>query len=152
MHTSNTTKKERDLQLTSVTSANTKTNPPFLQHDRKDLKLRFHLNIIHSIPTEDPFWACAINILHIMVFKTKLEQLKTTVSLENIAGNISYQCDTEINLFFCANTILQCNFFVLLYYLLTEITKRHDYFSIKSQCFSVFISPFLTSTYLYIYT
>ena len=31
-----------------------------------------------------------------MVFKTGIEQLKATVSMENIAGNISYEDNTKM--------------------------------------------------------
>ena len=40
-----------------------------------------------------------------MVFKTIIEQLKTTVSLENIAGNISSEDDTEMTSPFRLDTI-----------------------------------------------
>ena len=40
-----------------------------------------------------------------MNFKTKIEQLKTTVSLENIVGNISCEDDTEMTSPFRLDTI-----------------------------------------------
>ena len=43
-----------------------------------------------------PFLACAINVLHNMVFKTKIKQLKTAVSFWNIAANISCEDGTEM--------------------------------------------------------
>ena len=115
MHTSKHNQNKAQSVVNKCNKCKHQNKFPLLQHDRKDLKLRSHLNIIRSIPIEDTFSACAINILHNMVFKTKLKQLKAAVSLENIAGNISYQYGTEITLTFCVNTILQCNFFVLLY-------------------------------------
>ena len=52
-----------------------------------------------------PFLACAVNVLNIMVCKTKIEQLKTTLSLENIVGNIASEDDTEMTSRFCLDTI-----------------------------------------------
>ena len=40
-----------------------------------------------------------------MVFETKIEQLKTAVSLKNIPGNISHEYDTEITSAFRLDTI-----------------------------------------------
>ena len=40
-----------------------------------------------------------------MDFKTNIEQLKTTVSLENIVGNISCEDDTEMTSPFRLDTI-----------------------------------------------
>ena len=40
-----------------------------------------------------------------MVFKTKIEQLKTAVSLENIVGNTSYEDDMEMMSLFRLDTI-----------------------------------------------
>ena len=39
---------------------------------------------------------CVVDVLHNMVFRLKIEQLKTTASLENIAENISCEDDTEM--------------------------------------------------------
>ena len=40
-----------------------------------------------------------------MVFKTEIEQFKATVSLENIAGNISYEDNTKMTSPFRLDTI-----------------------------------------------
>ena len=47
------------------------------------------------IPIGALILACVVNVLH-MVFRTKIEQVKTTVLLENIAGNVSCEDDTEM--------------------------------------------------------
>ena len=52
-----------------------------------------------------PFLACAVNVLNNIVFKTKIEQLKTTLSLANIVGNIASEDDTEMASPFRLDTI-----------------------------------------------
>ena len=54
-------------------------------------------------PMETPFWPA--QCFAYMDFKTKIEQLKTTVSLENIVGNISCEDDTEMTSPFRLDTI-----------------------------------------------
>ena len=54
-----------------------------------------------------------------MDLKTKIEQLKMTVSLENIVGNISCEGDTEMTSPFRLDTIT-LYFFLYTLYLLTE--------------------------------
>ena len=49
--------------------------------------------------------ACAVNVLHNMVLRTKIEQPKTAVSLENTAGKISCDDDTEVTSFFRLDTL-----------------------------------------------
>ena len=49
--------------------------------------------------------SCTINVLLNMTFKTKIEQLKTAVSLENIVDNISCEYGTEMTSFFHLDTI-----------------------------------------------
>ena len=66
-----------------------------LQHDSRNQKLRFHGDISRSIPIGVPILAFAGIVLHTIALKTNIEQLKTTVSLENIAGNISCEGDME---------------------------------------------------------
>ena len=63
-----------------------------LQHDSKDYKkLRFHI-----IPIEAAILACTVNDLHNMLFKIKIELLKTVVSLKNIAVNMFFENSTEL--------------------------------------------------------
>ena len=50
-------------------------------------------------------FACTINVLDNRVFKTKIEELKTVISLENIAGNISCEDVTEMTSPFRLDTI-----------------------------------------------
>ena len=53
-----------------------------LQHDSKEYKkLRFHRNFSRIIPIEAPILSCTVNVLHNMLFKIKIELLKTVVSL-----------------------------------------------------------------------
>ena len=40
--------------------------------------------------------ACTVNVLHNMLFKIKIELLKTVVSLENIAVNMFCENSTEL--------------------------------------------------------
>ena len=77
----------------------------FLQHYNKDWKLCLQWNISCSIPIGTHVLACVVNVLHNMVFKTKIKQLKRTVSLENIVGNISSEKNTEITSSICLDTI-----------------------------------------------
>ena len=68
-----------------------------LQHDSKEYKkLRFHWNFSRIIPIEAPILACTINVLHNMLFRIKIELLKTVVSLENIAVNMFFENSTEL--------------------------------------------------------
>ena len=62
--------------------------------------------------------SCTINVVLNMAFKTKIEQLKTAVSLENIADNISCEYGTEMTSFVWI--LLHCIFFIIRSYLLTE--------------------------------
>ena len=50
-----------------------------------------------------PAWL--INVLHNMIFKTKIEHLKTGVSLENIVGNISCEYGAKMTSPFHLDTI-----------------------------------------------
>ena len=70
-----------------------------------------------------PFLACAVNVLNNMVFKTTIEQLKTTLSLENIVENIASEDITEMMSLFVW-ILLSCNLFVIRYYLLTEDCRK----------------------------
>ena len=69
-----------------------------------------------------PLLACAVNVLNNMVFKT-IEQLKTTLSLENIVENIASEDITEMMSLFVW-ILLSCNLFVIRYYLLTEDCRK----------------------------
>ena len=51
-------------------------------------KLCFHQNTSRVIPNEAAVSFCTINVLPILVFKTKSKQLNAAVSLENIMGRI----------------------------------------------------------------
>ena len=51
-------------------------------------KLRFHRNISRDIPNEAAVSFYTINVLPILVFRTKSKQLNAAVSLENIMGRI----------------------------------------------------------------
>ena len=66
-----------------------------LWHNSNKYQLRFHCNI-SAFPWRPPFLVCAINVLHNFVFKTKIVQLKTTILLDNIAGNIPCEHGTEM--------------------------------------------------------
>ena len=50
---------------------------------------------IEKIPLDPAFWPAQF-MFCIMFFKTETEQLKSTVSLENIAGNISCEGNTKM--------------------------------------------------------
>ena len=52
-----------------------------------------------------PDFACTNNVLDDRVFKAKIKELKTVISLENIAGNISYEDVTEMTSPFRLDTI-----------------------------------------------
>ena len=55
-------------------------------------------------PLETPFWPAQL-MFCIYLFQNKIEQLKTTVSLENIVGNISCKDDMEMTSPFRLDTI-----------------------------------------------
>ena len=61
--------------------------------------------LLAVFPLRPRAMAYAISVLHDMVFKTKIEQLKTAFSLGNIAGNISCEDGTEMTLPFRLDTI-----------------------------------------------
>ena len=54
-------------------------------------------------PLEPPFWSAPF-MFWIMFFKTEIEQLRLTVSLENIAGNISCEGNTKMTSHFRLDT------------------------------------------------
>ena len=58
-----------------------------------------------------------------MVFKTVIEQLETTVSLENITGNISCKDDTEMTPPFRLDTTTLLFFRYTLYHLTEDFRK-----------------------------
>ena len=63
----------------------------------------------HSGSRFGPVLVGTINVLHEMVFKAKIEQLKIAVSLQNIAGNISceYSMETGMTSLFRLGTMTQ---------------------------------------------
>ena len=54
-------------------------------------------------PLEPAFWPVQF-MFCIMFFKTEIEQLRSTVSLENIAGNISCEDNMKMTSPFCLDT------------------------------------------------
>ena len=87
-----------------MASAGTKIISPFYDMIAKT-KVTFSLKYFSQYFEWDSDLACTVNVLDDMVFKTKIKELKTVVSLENIAGNISCENVTEMTSPFCLDTI-----------------------------------------------
>ena len=88
-------------------------SPAFYSMIAKTRSSLFNWNTSCRISTGAPVLACMINVLHNMLFKTKIEQLKTVVLFENIGGNISCECDTEMMSPFRLDTIYSTIIFPL---------------------------------------
>ena len=80
------------------------------------------------------FGLCSLCFVY-MVFKTKIEQLKMTVSLENIVGNISCEDDMVMTSPFCLDTIT-LQFFCYALYLLSEDCQKAWNFNYQNFLFS----------------
>ena len=102
-----------EQKVKTSTSVDTKTSPAFYSMIAKTKSSLFNWNTSCRIPTGAPVLACMINVLHNMLFKTKIEQLKTVVLFENIGGNISCECDTEMMSPFRLDTIYSTIIFPL---------------------------------------
>ena len=55
----------------------------------------FTVIFLAVFPLEPAFWPAQF-MFCIMFFKTEIEQLRSTVSLENVAGNISCESNTKM--------------------------------------------------------
>ena len=55
----------------------------------------FTVIFLAAFPLEPAFWPAQF-MFCIMFFKTEIEQLRSTVSLENIAGNIPCEWNTKM--------------------------------------------------------
>ena len=84
----NTTKRKCYLCLNEKLEI-TKANSPFYGMIARIKSYVFAEVFLVVFPLWPPFWPERVNVLHDTVFKTKIEQLKMTVSLEKIVGNIS---------------------------------------------------------------
>ena len=86
LHTKKTICWTKGLSL--LTSVDTRTNLPFYGMIARTNSYVFTVIFLAVFPLEPAFLACAVYVLH-YVFQNRIEQLRSTVSLENIAGNIS---------------------------------------------------------------
>ena len=79
-----------------------------------------------GFPLRLTFQPARIMLLHDLLFETKIEQLRTTVSLENIPGTISCEHGAQmLPLFYPLIWILiHCNCFVILYFLLAQDDRK----------------------------
>ena len=79
------------------------------------------------------FWPARF-MFCIMFFKTEIKQLRLTVSLKNITGNIPCEGNTKRTSPF-RWILIHCNLFVMRYIFWLKIAVKHETLSIKSECF-----------------
>ena len=104
----------------------------------------FHWNISRSIHNEAVVSVCTINVLYIMVFKTKIGQRNVAVSQENVVGNNFCEYSTELT------SIFHCNFYVIRYYHLTENCRKASNFKYQNVVFHLLPTEIFSSFHLYI--
>ena len=118
-----------------LTSVDTKTNLPFYGMTARTKSYVVTVIFLAVFPLESTFWPAQL-MFCIYGFQTKIEQLKTTVSLESIGGNISCEGDTKMTSPFRLDTItLYLIRYTLFFWL--KIAVRHENLSIKTDCFQV---------------
>ena len=78
-----------------LTSVDTSTNLPFYGMISRTKSYVSTVIFLAAFPLEPAFWAARF-MFCIMFSKTDMEQLRSTVSLENVAGNISCEGNTKM--------------------------------------------------------
>ena len=82
----------------------------------------FAVIFVAVFPLEPAFLACTVYVLH-YVFQNRIKQLRSTVSLENIAGSIPCEGNTKMTSPFCLDTNTESPL---------KITKNAFYFTLKA--------------------
>ena len=87
-----------------MASVDTRTNLLFYGMIARTKSYAFTVIFLAAFPLEPMFWPARF-MFCIMFSKTEIEQLRSTVSLENVAGNISCEGNTKMTSPFRLDTI-----------------------------------------------
>ena len=87
-----------------MASVDTRTNLLFYGMIARTKSYAFTVIFLAAFPLEPVFWPARF-MFCIMFFKTEIEQLRSTISLENVAGNISCEDNTKMTSPFRLDTI-----------------------------------------------